>query len=241
MQRICVTVGIALLLAVLGGAFSAPARAQGMSGGALPPSPVYGRLGIGYSMSTGTDLKDNDPNAGAICGDAACSTPGKLKDVGGGFALQAGIGSQYRENLRGDLTFEYRRYVNDKTDAAVPATTFKLDVGALTFLANGYYDFSVGGVKPYVGAGIGFSRNRMGSTSFDDGAGFSGSLPGGSTTEFAWALMFGVGVPVSGWVLDIGYRYVDLGKLKIPADSGTGYGGANGKLMAHELMLAMRF
>lgn len=240
MHRTCLAVSLALL-AVLYPLASPSARAQQMHGGALPPSPAYGRLGIGYSSSTGADIKDNDPNAGAICGDPACTTPGKLKDVGGGFTLQAGVGYQYTPELRGDLTFEYRRYVNDKTDASSPATTFKLDVSALTILANGYYDFSAGGVKPYVGAGIGVSRNRMGSTSFDDGAGFNGSLPGGSTTEFAWALMAGVGIPVSGWILDIGYRYVDLGKLKIPSDPGSGYGGASGKLMAHELMLGMRF
>src|SRR5262245_47369896 len=114
-------VSIALLLAALGGPFPAStASAQELKAGALPPSPVYGRLGIGYSKSTGTDLKDNDPNTVAICGDAACNTPGKIKDIGGGFALQAGVGYQYTPELRGDLTFEYRRYVNDKSDAAVP-------------------------------------------------------------------------------------------------------------------------
>ena len=205
------------------------------------PSPVYYRLGIGYSKTTGADIQDADPNASAICGDPACTTPGKLKDVGGGFALSAGVGYRFTPMLRGDLTFEYRRYVNDKTDAASPATTFKLDVGALTMLANGYVDFNLGGFSPYLGAGIGVSRNRTGSTSFDNGAGFSGSLPGGTRSDFAWAVMAGVGIPVSGWVLDLGYRYVDLGKLEFPSDAGTGYGGANGKLKAHELMLGMRF
>src|SRR5262245_42092980 len=105
MHRTFVAASIALL-AVLAPLSSPSAQAQELRAGALPPSPIYGRLGIGYSKSTGADIHDNDPNAGAICGDPACNTPGKLKDVGGGFALQAGVGYRYTPMFRGDLTFE---------------------------------------------------------------------------------------------------------------------------------------
>jgi opacity protein-like surface antigen len=204
--------------------------------------PVYFRFDAGYSMSTGADLKDADfANSGIICGDAACTSPGKLKDVGGGLVLGLGIGYRFSESLRGDITFGYRFSRLNDTDASAPATRFKADVSSLTAMANGYYDFGSSGMRPYLGLGVGVSRNRVGSIEFDDGAGFAGTVPGGSKTDFAAAFMAGVAIPMEGWMLDIGYRYISMGKLKVDADPVSGYDGATGKLMAHELTLGMRF
>jgi opacity protein-like surface antigen len=204
--------------------------------------PVYVRFDVGYSMSTGADLKDADfANTPLICGDAACTTPGKLKDVGGGLVLALGLGYRFSESLRGDIAFGYRFSRLNDTDASSPATRFKADVTSLTAMANGYIDFGSSGMRPYLGLGVGVSRNRVGPVDFDDGALTVGSVPGGSKTDFAAAFMAGVGIPMEGWILDIGYRYISMGKLKVDADSVTGYGGATGKLMAHELTLGMRF
>lgn len=204
--------------------------------------PVYFRFDAGYSMSTGADLKDvNFANSGIICGDPACTTPGKLNSVGGGPVLSLGVGYRFSQSLRGDLTFGYRFSRLNDTDAAVPATHFKADVSSLTAMANGYIDFGSSGMRPYLGLGVGVSRNRVGTVEFDDGAGFTGTVPGGSKTDFAAAFMAGVGIPMEGWMLDIGYRYISMGKIKVDADPTSGYDGATGKLMAHELTLGMRF
>src|SRR5882672_8933866 len=236
--------------AVAQGRFAPPAppqerrrsEAEFARGQAVIGEPVYYRLEAGYSVSTGADLKDKDfANSGIICGDPACNTAGKLKDVGNGFVLNAGVGYRFGTNTRGDLMFGYRRFSLDQTDASTPATRFKADITALTAMANGYLDFSSTGFSPYIGVGVGVSQNKVGTVTFDDGAGFAGSVPGGTKTDFAAAFMAGVGIPMQGWVLDIGYRYISMGKLDVPADSSTGYDGATGKLMAHELTLAMRF
>jgi opacity protein-like surface antigen len=203
--------------------------------------PVYFRLDAGYSMSTGTDLKDANANTGIICGDPACTSPGKLKDVGGGPVLSLGVGYFFSESLRGDITFGYRFSRLNSNDASVPATNFKADVSSLTAMANGYIDFGSSGIRPYLGLGLGISRNRVGAIDFDDGAGFAGNVPGGSKTDFAAAFMAGVGIPMEGWMLDIGYRYISMGKIKTDFDPVSGYEGATGKLMAHELTLGMRF
>jgi opacity protein-like surface antigen len=193
-------------------------------------------------MSTGTNLQDaNFANSGIICGDPACTSPGKLSNVGGGPVLSAGLGYRFSERLRGDITFGYRFSRLNDTDSSVPATRFKADVSSLTAMANGYYDFGSSGMRPYLGLGLGVSRNRVGAIDFDDGAGFAGTVPGGSKTDFAAAFMAGVGIPMDGWMLDIGYRYISMGKIKTDADPVTGYDGATGKLMAHELTLGMRF
>jgi len=219
-----------------------PPRPDLTAGPTTIRQPVYFRFDAGYSMSTGADLKDvNFANTGIICGDPACTSPGSLKDVGGGPVLSLGVGYRFSESLRGDITFGYRFSRLNDTDASVPATRFKADVTSLTAMANGYIDFGGPGIRPYLGLGVGVSRNRVGSVDFDDGAGFAGSVPGGSTTGFAAAFMAGVGIPMEGWMLDIGYRYISMGKLKVDADPVSGYDGATGKLMAHELTLGMRF
>ena len=87
----------------------------------------------------------------------------------------------------------------------------------------------------------GVSQNRVGSVGFDDGADLPAFGPRRSRPILAAAFMAGVGIPMEGWVLDIGYRFISMGKLKVDSDPVSGYDGATGKLMAHELTLGMRF
>ena len=82
--------------------------------------------------------------------------------------------------------------------------------------------------------------NDIRTVAVDNGAGFNGSFSGGAKTGVAGAIMAGVGIPVSARAaLDIGYRFISLGKLEIAAEGA--YGGATGKLNAHELTVGMRF
>jgi opacity protein-like surface antigen len=107
-------------------------------------------------------------------------------------------------------------------------------------MVSGYYDFASSGWTPYVGAGIGLAVNDIRTVTVDNGAGFNGSFSGGAKAGAAGAIMAGVGIPLSArTALDIGYRFVSLGKLEIAAEGG--YGGATGKLNAHELTVGLRF
>ena len=211
---------------------------------------LYWRLDSGYSKSLKADVKDS--NLVLICGDPACNTPGTLdKDVGSSTILSGGVGSRFSSNMRADVTLGYRGgYKIDASDQGVPAARFRADVKSLALMVNGYHDFSLAASTPYLGAGLGFAHNKVGTVSFDDGAGFRGSVPGGTKSGFAWALMAGVGIPISGSLtLDIGYRFIELGKI----ETATGdviingavvpppYPGATGKLKAHELTIGLRF
>jgi opacity protein-like surface antigen len=79
----------------------------------------------------------------------------------------------------------------------------------------------------------------------------SGGLPGGSWSGTAWQLTVGADVTLANnWVMEIGYRYVDLGKIVKeagPATSGSAFNAANyttpltGKLRANELLLSFRY
>ena len=104
-------------------------------------------------------------------------------------------------------------------------------------MANGYFDIGRwSGITPYVGAGIGVANLRTSGTvnyTIPGGApynqvitdAFTGvALNGGSPINYdrainsrqyklAWALMAGVGIEVAAHTtLDIGYRYLNLGK-----------------------------
>lgn len=203
-------------------------------------SKAYFRVDAGFSQSTSVDLKDVNFAGGLICGDPACTVPGKLKDVGGAPMVSGGFGYRFGAYGRGDITVGFRSYKLNTSDASVPPTKFKGTVTSLSAMASVYLDFGKTGVSPYLGLGAGVSQNKIGTVTFDDGAGFSGSVEGGAKTGFAGAFMAGVALPMAGdLALDIGYRYASLGKLEIPAAGG--YAGATGKLNAHELTLGLRF
>jgi opacity protein-like surface antigen len=80
---------------------------------------------------------------------------------------------------------------------------------------NGYVDLGTWyGFTPFLGAGVGFSRNTI--TNFGDvniavlGDAHSSDA---SKWNFAWALHAGVGYRVSNaMTLELAYRYIDLGK-----------------------------
>ena len=217
-------------LALAGAAAAQSAQAQ-----------VYWRMEVGWSQPNEADFKDNDwNNAGNICRDPLCSGPGTVNNINGSLILGAGVGYRSTSGLRGDVTFAYRpsyalhEFVGD--------ATYSANIQSTTLMVNGYYDFTAGGVRPYLGAGIGWARNDTDKLTQNFGLGFSNTFNGATKDNAAFALMAGVGVPLPGWTLDIGYRYIDMGKF------GTGPGAAfgissghTGKLTAHELTLGARF
>jgi opacity protein-like surface antigen len=134
-----------------------------------------------------------------------------------------GFGYQFNNWIRADVTGEYR----------AGATFHGLDIvrsGGNTFtdeyraiksewlvLANIYADFGTwAGFTPFVGVGVGGSRNTI--SSFIDvcttcpGGGVAHGGTESSKWNFAWAIHAGIGYKVTNNVtLEFAYRYVDLG------------------------------
>jgi opacity protein-like surface antigen len=238
-----------MLAASLTSAVSVNATAQGM------PSPLYLRADVGYAWAKDAKIRDNGSRL--ICETSLCNTPGTLNEIGDSYVLGAGVGYRVSPNIRTELALAYRGgFELDQADAAAPPTTFKGRIRSLSVMLNGYYDFDVGSpFKPYVAAGIGVARNKVKTISATNPA--AATLPtffsdyqlvGTSDTSFAWFLGAGVGYAVgSGLTLELGYRYVDLGDLKIPAQTvslNSGpfpYDGAKGQLKTHEVTLGFRF
>lgn len=229
-----IVVAVALFVAMA----AAPACAQ-----------TYWRLGSGISKPLNAAVKDRDFQTGmGICADFFCSAPGQADHVKASPILEAGIGYRFTPSLRGEAMFSYR--VDYSLDAPDPSNAlYDADIRSNVFLLNGYYDFAASGnLQPYLGLGVGWAQNRMGTLkqSFPLGGNFFNALSGGKKNNAAFALMAGVGIPQGSWTLDIGYRYIDLGKI----ESGTIYtslfssfpvSGLTGKLRAHELTVGTRF
>lgn len=141
-----------------------------------------------------------------------------------GFTLGGGIGYQFGSWLRAEIAIDEHfaaSYRGGHLGLGGATGIDRGDFSATTFMANAYLDLPlVSGITPYVGAGIGLSRNRIaGAERWVYGAG--GELTGvaalGShtNTTFVWALMAGVAFDLTSHLkLDLGYRYTRLGDAR---------------------------
>jgi opacity protein-like surface antigen len=145
-----------------------------------------------------------------------------------------GVGYQFNQWLRADVTGEYRAAANFH---GLDISTFPTQFGTTTapdnysasksewlFLANLYADLGTWWcVTPFVGAGVGVSYNTI-SNFRDLTVGSSGGLPGivgtgfakdATTANLAWALHAGLAYKVTpGFSVELAYRYLNLGKAQ---------------------------
>jgi len=239
--------------------------------GAVPcyvPPPVieefsgwYLRGDIGFSnQSVGSLASDN------YIGYASVTNTNKSFDSAPFFGI--GIGYYFNDWLRFDVTGEYRGKANfhGLDIGAFPAgspygTGFAPDrysgsKSELTFLLNGYIDLGTWySVTPFIGAGVGFSRNTI-SDFGDVGIACKGSMaPCAADTNFAtaskwnfaWALHAGLAYKVSkNFTVELAYRYIDLGN----AVTGIGFAYDASQtfatfefrhLTSHDVKLGLRF
>src|SRR5258706_6711746 len=130
---------------------------------------LYFRFDIGVSQSTGADIKDKDfAGSGIICGDANCTVPGKLKDVGAGAVLSGGNGYRINPHPPRHLILGITGHPLHTADATVPPPKFKAPVISSSAIASAYYDFATAGWPPYVGAGVGLAVNDIRTVTVDN-------------------------------------------------------------------------
>ena len=182
-----------------------------------------------------------------------------VQNIGLGFDSSAlfglGVGYYVNDWLRLDVTGEYRSRANFHgtqvitSGGATYTDEYTASKSEWLFLLNGYVDLGTwSGFTPFVGAGVGTSRNTI--HSFQDvntpnqGVAFGDAA---SKWNFAWALHAGVGYKVTKNVaIEFAYRYVDLGD----AESGDLYTYLGGNLVnnpmvfkhltSHDLKLGVR-
>jgi|SRR5262249_31730268 len=209
----------------------------------------YVRADGAVSKTTNAGFVDNDPTTGfVIFGDASGINPGQFNDFGTGGAVGIGAGTRFAPSGRTDITLTYRKYKLDQNDKnGPPSTNFKANIDSLAVMGNLYFEFSEGGVTPYLGLGVGASQNKLGDVTINNPALGQGSIIGDTKLGFAWGAYFGFSFPLASHLaIDIAYRFVDLGDVQTKTDltlNGvvTPYSGASGHLRAHELAFGLRF
>lgn len=113
-----------------------------------------------------------------------------------GFGFDLAVGYSFKENIRAEAEFGYRAADVDKFSDG-PADSEKLTV--LTYMANGYYDFSQFKlpVTPYAGLGLGLINGEFKTPGekFDD-------------TTMGYQLMLGASYPIDkNLSVNAGYKF----------------------------------
>ena len=171
---------------------------------------LYGSVGVGAAWVSDSDVSVD----GFFDGTAKFDT---------GYSVGAALGYM-TELLRLDGELSYMASDMD-TYAGFPADA---EINALTFLANGYYDFNIGGpMKPYITAGIGASRIEISEPGFSDE----------DDTVFAYQIGFGVGYELSETlILDGRYRFISGQDMEFSEGGST----VEVEIASHNLMVGVR-
>ena len=177
------------------------------------------KLGSSDSNTTGiTNLTDQTSKVGETTDN----------DLGNSNIMEIGVGSNFSETFSGEISLSQRndfKYAttHTKTDGAADTSLrYKADVESLAVFINGYLksqplSILQTSVTPYLGVGVGVSRNKMGAvdiTQVSDGVSL-GNASSNTETEFASKIAIGTLIKLSENVsMDLNYQYVDLGKIK---------------------------
>jgi opacity protein-like surface antigen len=171
-------------------------------------------------------------------------------EIGTSAVFSGAGGYRFSKNIRTELELVYHpdfAVDEDFLTSGIQVET-KAEISSLGVFANVYYDIPLGRVTPFVGAGIGFSRNELGdirnTAMTGPYAGQSVLSNGDTETSFAWQLIVGCSIPLrESLALDFSYHYMDLGDLKTGYNS---YGGISvppqtGDLQSHDFRIAVTY
>jgi opacity protein-like surface antigen len=216
----------------------------------------YVRGDVGYAVNThhgDTSVRSFDAATGGYSNGSFDSA----RFDGGDFTGAVGIGYQFNDLVRADITGDlFRgdfkgRFASDEPCAGGGAGTGCGYKGSSSYTAgslmlNGYLDLgTLAGFTPYVGAGLGATRVdwnnvNISASCVDGSAGCGGAgasssrYPGETDWRFIYALMAGVSYDVASNVkLDLGYRFSHVAGGDMfgysGADSAAGAAGTMGR------------
>ncbi|MHB8770126.1 MAG: outer membrane protein [Syntrophales bacterium] len=224
MKKIVVCLAVILMLS-----FAAQAEAAGW----------YLRGAAGFEQGLAADFSDDDAAATNALFGVGPGSDGRGIHADGDFGtvlgLEAALGKQILPWLRAELALTYRPSMQYRAQANFRGVTGDQPVSAradsLSGTANLYLDVAglpgvrLGRFQPYLGGGLGVARNWLGGMTYE----FPGLAthkvtvtPGGSRTDVAFLATIGTGIVLTErLVLDVAYRYTDLGR--VATDSGRMY------------------
>jgi OmpA-OmpF porin, OOP family len=214
----------------------------------IPFSSVYVRGDIGGAFGTDTTFK-NVPTV--LPGGAGSTQPSNVHDS---MMYGGGIGIRINPMFRTDITIDGIKRLNiEGTNAVRPAVTSSAHVSSVVGLVNGYFDLNglwpnvFGRFQPYIDAGVGIARNDLSRTSFAAGGATIASVNSHAFTDFAWGAGAGVAYAVAPHMLvDLSYKYLDLGDMHSGTTLSLGAGKFNtprmsADLKVHTVMIGFRY
>ena len=165
-------------------------------------------------------------NTGATSFDDGDTLSFTNEDLGTGKAFGFSAGKYLNDNFRLELEAIKRTgYEYDVRDEGDSSKTVEAKIETHALFINGFYDFqpfsiSNTTITPYLGGGVGFSRNKMG-TNVDHTDGlYDGTISDGDTiNQFAYKLSAGTLFSLTEQLsLDVNYQYVNLGAFESGTD-----------------------
>jgi len=179
------------------------------------------------------------------------------KDLGTGSAFGFSVGKYVTDSFRLELEAIKRTgYEYDVNSLLFPASANKAKIETHALFINGFYDFqpftmSNTAITPYLGGGVGISRNKMG-TIMEHRFGLTNGVTNDGNTINQFAYKFSAGTLVSlteQLSLDVNYQYVNLGAFKGGTevyDNGVrepdDHRGTNdGDIKTQELMVGLQY
>ena len=202
---------------------------------------ITAKGGVSKSMDTGTMNYDN--------GEVFTLND---DDLGTGSAFGISAGKYITDNFRLELEAIKRTgYEMDTRDSDNNLDEAK--ISSKSIFINGFYDFQPFSIRktaitPYLGGGVGISKNKMGTTHENRPA---ATLDGKTISQFAYKVAAGTLVDLTENVsLDINYQYVNLGNLKSGVGvydvAGEFQGNLNqgingGEIKTQELMVGLQY
>ena len=179
------------------------------------------------------------------------------EDLGTGSAFGFSVGKYLNDNFRLELEAIKRNgYEFDARNIATTDHREKAKIETHTLFINGFYDFqpftmSNTSITPYLGGGVGISRNKMG-TSFLHVSGVPNGVKsnGNTINEFAYKLSAGTLVSLTEQLsLDVNYQYVNLGAFKQGTERTNDDGSTSinrrgingGEIKSQELMMGLQY
>ena len=220
------------------GALAAAAITVGawMLSGAASAGDFYLRAGIGLDRAAGTTFTDRDcssasPAALYGCGRGGDGAPYRSR---GGFGtapvLELGVGYAAAPAIRMEVLVEYRPRLafEGRANFLEPGRrqSVAAELSSLSGMLAGYVDLprlglaKIGPFGPFVGAGVGAVRTRIGEMRMTFPR-TTTVVPGAGRTGLAWMLTAGVAVAMGERAtFDLAWRYTDLGEVRTGRGAG---------------------
>lgn len=215
----------------------------------------YMRGDIGYSVSGTPEVtwpvsNEVAPGVFQFAGDTVSNV--QIDDTWVG-EIGVGCGSGSR-GFRFDFTLGYRGDRNIDGEPVVYQTIAQpviddplhTSVATYTGMVNVYYDFGqFRNFVPYVGAGVGIAYHMLDEVYFTENPNLLNRIQGNNDATLTWPVQAGTAYQISDRaVLDFGYRYIDLGRIKSGRVDSAGFVNPVVRvddLYAHEFKVGLRY